>query len=149
MRVFNYRLSRARRTLENAFGITSARFRVLRKPILLIPDHVEWVVSACCVLHNILRRKSTARNVYTPPGYADTDDHVDHRVITGQWRLQAGPEGTWHDFGKQGSNNYSRDARSVRDRFSRYFTSRVGGVNWQWKMVGYLTTLSVTMRIYM
>jgi len=37
-RVFNYRHSRARRVVENAFGILSAVFRVLRKPMLLQPD---------------------------------------------------------------------------------------------------------------
>ena len=40
-RVYNYRLSRARRTVENAFGILANRFRVLRTSICLRPDRVK------------------------------------------------------------------------------------------------------------
>lgn len=34
-RIFNYRLSRARRVVENVFGLIPSVFRVFRKPILL------------------------------------------------------------------------------------------------------------------
>jgi len=54
-RIFNFRLSRARITVENAFSIMSARFRVFRRPICIEPTKVDVVVKACVVLHNFLR----------------------------------------------------------------------------------------------
>ncbi|CAH2010569.1 unnamed protein product [Acanthoscelides obtectus] len=36
-RIYNYRLCRAHRVVENAFGLLSAVLRVLRKPMLLEP----------------------------------------------------------------------------------------------------------------
>ena len=52
--VFNYRLSRARRVVENAFGVLSHRFRVLLGTIQQEPKVAADIVVACCVLHNYL-----------------------------------------------------------------------------------------------
>lgn len=57
--VFNYRLSRARRVVENAFGILVAKFRIFEKPIPLAVETTELVVKTCCVLHNWLRKTGT------------------------------------------------------------------------------------------
>ncbi|GFS22295.1 hypothetical protein ElyMa_003359900 [Elysia marginata] len=62
--VFNYRLSRARRVVENVFGILVARIGVLQKKINLSPGNIDIVVMTCCVLHNFLRRHATS--TYTP-----------------------------------------------------------------------------------
>lgn len=77
-RIFNYRLSRACRTVENAFGILANRFRVFLSPIALEPAKVEKVVLASCVLHNYLRERSASRAIFTPPGYMDVEDETTH-----------------------------------------------------------------------
>lgn len=58
-KVFNYRLSRARRVSENAFGILARRFRIYERRLSLIPEHVNIVVAATCCLHNFLRNSTT------------------------------------------------------------------------------------------
>ena len=67
-RVFNYRLSRARRVVENAFGILSNRFRVFMTPMALVPEKVKVITMACCCLHNFLRSRIAANDVYMQPG---------------------------------------------------------------------------------
>lgn len=69
--VYNYRLSRARRIIENIFGIASARFRVLKRAMEHKPENVAKIVSAVCILHNFCIEKS--QQLYAPVGFLDSE----------------------------------------------------------------------------
>lgn len=53
--IHNYRLSRAWRVSENAFGILGSRFQIFTKPIRASPASVNKMVKATVALHNYLR----------------------------------------------------------------------------------------------
>lgn len=53
--IFNYRLCRARRVSENAFGILCQIFRVFFSPIAIKPGTCDTLILAACALHNLLR----------------------------------------------------------------------------------------------
>lgn len=45
-KIFNYRLSRARRLIENCFGITAAMFRIYRRSIIAKVDNIIAITKA-------------------------------------------------------------------------------------------------------
>ena len=52
-RHFNYRLSRARIVVENAFGRLKARWRRLLKRLDMSMENIPTVIAACCVLYDL------------------------------------------------------------------------------------------------
>ncbi|KAL1429142.1 hypothetical protein MTO96_016587 [Rhipicephalus appendiculatus] len=106
-KIFNYRLSRARRVAENAFGILSNRFRCLHTVINASPERVVQLVRAVCVLHNFLSNDVpvTGEAASLPPS------NVLHRLQASRGRTNA--------FGA-----------SVRERMCEHFKNR-GAVPWQ------------------
>ena len=131
-RVSNYRLSRARRTVENAFGILANRFRVFMTPIPLCPEKVKGVTLASCLLHNYLRCV-IAQTVYTPPGSLDSEDPVTHELHLAEWRQSKSNE--MISLHRQGSNVYSKAAKTILDRFCQYYSSEHGKIPWQYNMI--------------
>lgn len=110
--IYNYRLSRARRMVENAFGILTHRFRIFSTPIHLNVCTLENAVTSACIIHNMLMDEKA---------HAEYDD----------------PD---NSFGFNEENLVSMDnceeiepqqePIEIRNRFREYFTT-VGAVSWQ------------------
>ena len=126
--VFNYRLSRARRCAENAFGILASRFRLFLTEIDANPTKVESFVLAAICLHNMLRRR--CGRSYITPGSVDMED-IDNNVIPGEWRQQVRLD----SFEPNDQRNASNMAKEQRLRVRDYFSSPAGSVPWQNNMI--------------
>nr|CAI5842559.1 unnamed protein product [Callosobruchus analis] len=126
-RIFNYRLSRARRVVENAFGILSAVFRVLRKPLLLQPDRAKTIVLTAIYLHNFLRQSTSSRNIYTPRGTFDSEENG--KFIAGTWRQECTSTESLLSL-KKVPRKSPRSAQEVRNEIAEYMMND-GRVPWQ------------------
>ncbi|XP_052129021.1 uncharacterized protein LOC127750705 [Frankliniella occidentalis] len=76
-RIFNYRLSRARRTIENAFGILCSRWQILHQPLRMSPTNAQNLFAALCVLHHFImvgeEMKAPQDHQYVPPNFLDRE----------------------------------------------------------------------------
>lgn len=129
-RVFNYRLSRARRVSENAFGILASRFRVLTTSIAVSVETTEILVKACCSLHNWLRK--SLGKTYLPPTAVDIEDLFTGEVTPGSWREEVTPLINARE--KSSAKNYSNDVKRIRNRYAEAFMNECA-VPWQMKSI--------------
>ncbi|CAL4162053.1 unnamed protein product [Meganyctiphanes norvegica] len=84
-RVFSYRLLRAQKVVQNAFGILESKFNILNKTFTFVPKKVKDIVMACVSLHNLLCKHDTKQ--YLPPGYVECETK-DGLIIPGSWRAR-------------------------------------------------------------
>jgi len=103
--VYNYRHSRARRTVECSFGILVSKWRWLKTELQVSPEHVNTLVSAACLLHNlIIDKEGTDEATLQKIKSSDTAE-VEASVIRGPRRY----------------NRATQEAYNIRERFKMYF----------------------------
>ena len=126
-KIYNYRLSRARRVVENAFGLLQARFRVFATTMLIRPEIVKTVTMCGCVLHNLILDRQ-------PQFYPQEIDmeNADHTVNAGSWR---DIPNLMERLQIRRGINPTREAKAVRDYLALYYVSEAGAVPWQERMV--------------
>ena len=102
-RVYNYRLPRPRSTVENAFGILSAKLRIFRKHIRANLDLVDKITKTSVSVHDYLRLTENA--TCTPAGFIDSEDSTGN-ILPGDWRNTSN-DGGLNAIGRVGGNRYS------------------------------------------
>ncbi|XP_049542544.1 uncharacterized protein LOC125955453 [Anopheles darlingi] len=110
---FNTQLSRARRIVENAFGILSRKWRIFLRAIECNPQNVDIIVQAACCLHNFLLNKGNSeQHLY--------ESSVEDETIPNAESALAPMNAT--------NQRSSIAAQEIRNLFSDYFSERDGQV---------------------
>lgn len=124
-KIFNYRLSRARRLVENAFGILSSRFRIYHTQINIEPDKIENIVMATIALHNFLMEN-------VPYSYAPTRCFYHENINNGTVvnRGYDTERSTMEDLQRRNQGNVLNNAKIIRQEYQNYFVNE-GKVPWQ------------------
>lgn len=132
-RLANYRISRGRRTIENAFGIMSARYRILHTSILFDADKTKHITKAMCALHNLhLMRKDPTY----APRFSDSCNTQTGEIVAGTWRNEATAFGCGlRRRNLEGDRDRQLNAIEVRNEFMAYFNEE-GQVPWQLQNIG-------------
>ena len=116
--VFNYRLSRARCIVENAFDILVQHWRVFDRRMYLSTHNATLVIQAATVLHNFLTpRNPDANNIMTRLNPNGTE----YNPETGALRNLRPRQGL----------RSPTDAMEVRNWYKTYFMNPIGAVHWQ------------------
>ena len=127
-RIFNYRLSRARRVVENAFGILVNRFQVLLTTMSHHADTARLIVKACILLHNVMRSRY-------PVLQNRMIDAQERRLQPGEWRAGQNLEDT---VNVTAQNRASKEGKKLRNLIMHWVNSPAGAVEWQDRMVDHV-----------
>ena len=127
-RIYNYRISRARRVVENAFGILANHFQVLLTTMQHLPSTVKIIVKACIVLHNLMRiRYPGLQNQQL-----DRPENLNADFVPGAWRQGKNLEDT-HTL--VGSNTSTKKVKKLRNLLKHWVNSEAGSVACQEQMI--------------
>ena len=128
--VFNYRLLRARRVIENKFGILVTCWRIFKRHIIAKVEKAVLLAQTACCLHNYLQQQLNGSSL---SNLADREVNGGE-LLPGSWRRET-PGTNLSRIGQMSSNNYDRQASVVHDEFKQYFNSENGSLEWQLRVV--------------
>lgn len=117
-KIYNYRLPRARLTIECAFGILVKRWAILQKTLDFELENIDLIVMSLLCLHNFLITDGIELQECNQRYQENIDENQDEADV-----------GVYQD--DEPGNNAFR----MRETLKHYFTSAYGPVPWQWQHI--------------
>ena len=115
-RIFNYRLSRARRTVECSFGILVKKFAQFQKSMETGLEITEIIIKSACVLHNFIRKEPNEAGRMLEKLFLENDQES-HEL---------------HSIVPTNAHRSTLEAMRIREKLMNYFISTAGSVSWQY-----------------
>jgi len=115
-RVCNYRLSRASRSIECAFGILRAKGRLLNKAIETNVNKADRIVRCICLLHNVIIDLEGTTH--------------DHSVLQETSQI-LGSRQARTNVSRRSFSRFSKGAIDVRNAFKAYFNGPTAAIQSQ------------------
>lgn len=113
-KIFNYRLSRGRRVVENAFGLLAQKFRMYFRTIQAKPENVDNMILSTIILHNFIKKQDNATYSHEVRNLRDANESGG---ILRNLPLRGG--------------NAANEAFMTRELFKNYFNSESGWLDGQ------------------
>lgn len=115
--IFNYRISRARQTIESTFGIYSNRWNIFHQALRMLPETANIVIAATVCLHNfiMIEEENNGEKMYSQCSQS-TNGYVQWFPMEGQSLIPN-----------------ARAGLIQRDTLCDYFVTPAGEVEWQYE----------------
>ena len=122
--MYNYRLSRAKNSVECSFGRMAQMWQILFRQIDEQPEAATDIVKAITVLHNFLiiifeSERSTVKSMGT------------ENEVTPEEMADYSSASNLHVNIDASGSRATQNGIKVREDFMNYFTSQEGSVHWQ------------------
>lgn len=121
-RIFNYRLSRGRKTVECAFGMMTQKFQILKTAILSTKHlNITNIVKCCCILHNFIRTREGRKyqNLMQVEALGNICTRPREIIAENSFQMPR------------------RSPQNLRNYLANFFITDAGALPWQWQYCVY------------
>lgn len=118
-RVFNQRLSRARKVVECAFGLLAKKWEIFQRPLRVHVANAETIIKVACALHNFVRARD---------GVIRSENDTENETAAAPSPRHLAGLVNWEKNSTPGRRPV--DAIKARDALADFFMSEKGRLQW-------------------